>query len=256
MNTKKNKASYKQNFLDKVVLRLDFEQIELKNLSSFSTKIKGDFPFQEQKDAIKGKLEFDLKKNSVQNDTSSVKVWEFLSATRKKKLTISGDFIIIEYGDRSYKDKNELMKDCDTVIRDFVGTFDITTINRLGLRYINRVDLNFIKTNFNWSDYIAENLLGAVKFGGKTKKMISRAMTQLDLKYDEADLRFRYGIWNQDHPNENTRKEFILDYDCFSRFPLSSEDVIAETVRNYNVFIQDLFEMSIKPELRKLMSKK
>lgn len=249
--------TYKRNFLDKVVFRVDFEAIELGKLSGFSKTLETQYPFQEQKRAQSRAMKIDLLKGTIiENEGDSVNTWEFWSATRKKKLTISPTSLFIEYLGQSYTDKKELLTDVKDVVSPFLTRFGITTLNRIGLRYINNINLNSIKKDFEWKDYISAHLLGGISVVGQTKTRLSRAMTQVEIKYTNEDLRFKYGVWNVDYPNENTRNEFILDMDCYSRFPIESNDEIEVIIERYNANIQAIFEKSITNKFRDILTKK
>lgn len=250
-------TKYKRNFLDKVVIRFDFENIELGKLKEFSNTIEDRFPFQEQKDGKSGALKIDLSKGEiVENQMQATKTWEFLSASKKKKFTVASKFVAVEYLNQSYTDKTELIRDYKEIISPFFTRFSISTINKIGLRYINNINLNSIKTDFEWKTFIKPDLLGGISVAKRTKAKLARMMTQLEFKYENEDLRFVYGIWNADYPNENTRQEFVMDFDCRSRFPLEPGQDAMTIIEKYNAHIQDLFEKNITDSFRGILRKK
>lgn len=249
--------TYKRNFLDKVVIRFDFDRTELGKLKDFSVIVQDDFPYQEKKDARVGGIKIDLKKGEiVDNQLQATERWEFLNPSKKKRLVISSSFLAIEYLNRSYTSKTELIRDCEKFAFPFFKKFDIQTLNRLGLRYVDIFDLNFIKKDFDWKKYFKLELLGGIQFAKKKKAKLARSMNQLELKYEREDLRFVYGVWNSDYPNENTRREFIMDLDCYSRFPLEPERDVREAIERYNEHAEDIFESSITDAVREILNKK
>lgn len=250
-------TKYKRNFLDRVVIRFDFDNIELGKLKKFSEKIQDKFPYQEQKDGRTGAMKIDLKKGQiVDNSVQPTIVWEFLSPTKQKKLTVTSSYIAVEYLNRSYSDKKELLKDSDEIVLPFLEQFGVLTINRLGLRYVNNFDLNSIKKDFDWKDYFKPELVSGIQFAHKRKVRMMRSLNQLELKYEREDLRFVFGVFNPDYPNENTRKEFIMDIDCYSRFPLEPGNDIHTAIERYNEHVQDVFENSITDSLRDFLNRK
>lgn len=86
---------------------------------------------------------------------------------------------------------------------------------------------------------------------------MAQAVSRIVLKAHSADISFNFCVFNSDFPNESVRKEFILDYDCYSRFPINpQENDIIEITKSYNSYIEKLFELSITDSLRTIMSKK
>ena len=250
------KVTYRKNYLDSVTLRLDFDKVELSKLSDFSKKILVEFPYQETKKAIVGQVKIDFKANSIGNTREEATVWEYLDTYKNKKLRINSDYISIEYQNRSYKDINDLLKDSKEIIKVFIESFGIQTITRLGLRYINRFDFHSeVRGIIDWKKFFNTNIISGITFSNRLKYPLARTMSQTYFKLDNSDMIFNYGIWNQDFPNKNVSKEFILDIDCFSRFPLENISVINEVITQYNKNIQAVFEKSITEETRKILKK-
>ena len=157
---------------------------------------------------------------------------------------------------RSYSNSEELLEDCKKIVDEFLKEFSITTINRLGLRYINRFDLDAEVTgSIEWKKFFSVELLGAIDFAQKLVYPLSRAMTSLQLRVDDHNILVRYGIWNQDFPSENNRKEFIIDIDASSRAALEPIAEISTLLKKYNSNIEKIFELSIKEDLRNILNK-
>lgn len=252
----KRVTRYRKNFLSKVILRCDYDSIELGKLEEFSKSQKNKFPFQEEQDVVNREMTIDFAKGEfISSREKGLKTWTFLSATRKKKFIITPLFVAIEYVENSYINRDELIDDFNEVIRPYLEFFNIVTINRLGLRYINEISLNSIKTDFKWENYFNKELLGGMNFTKKTKGELARAMSKTEFQFGSEKIVFQYGIWNRDYPNENTRKEFILDIDCFSRFPHESNDELREAIQSYNQRAEAVFEKSITDAFRDFLKK-
>ncbi len=251
---KKNKG-YQRNFLKSVIFRIDFPKVNLNFLERFYSEIQAGFPFQSKEDVLNVLFQ-NPKEEKIEKDDLQTTVWTFHNATKSKKIQISYDNIVIEY--QKYSNKEELIKDVSVLIPKFIEYAKIETINRLGLRYVNQVDLNEIKKNFTWDKYVSIDLLGMLKFVEKDKNSkLTRAIGKVVFKKEKADIGFNFGVFNSDFPNESIRKEFTLDYDAYSLFPLSpQEQDIIDVVKTYNIYIENLFESSISNELRKILRKK
>lgn len=244
---------YKRNFLKKVILRLDFDKLDLDFLSKFSEEIKAEMPFQEQKETTVGSILIELKSGQVEQSKQKDFIWNFSDIKKIKKLSITKDSLVLEYN--SYADKNELLADITNLVLKFVSLSKLQAIKRLGLRYINEIDLHKEKEKKSWDTYITKELVGSMLYVEKIKLTASRAMGQLALKFPDADILFNYGIWNSDFPNEITQNEFLLDYDCFTKFPIGDlASLLPETVKNFNMKIEGLFEESITREFRNLLN--
>lgn len=244
------KKQYKKNFLTKVIFRIDFEQAKLGQLKLSTEKFKKEFPINEEERGEEGMVNFDFATKAIKQTSSSIISWNLFNKNRTKKIKIHPRFLFIEY--LKYKNSTELLKDIN-LISGLIKDFEIKTINRLGLRYINEIKLEN-KDFLNWNNYINDHLLGSLKFVTDKKKSIARVMGQIVVKEENNNINFNYGIWNSNYPNEVNEKIFILDFDGYSKFPLDVESInLADIVKEYNKKIEDLFEGSIKEDLRKIL---
>lgn len=76
-------------------------------------------------------------------------------------------------------------------------------------------------------------------------------MSQYVVNKGDCSVLFNFGIFNREFPAKISRREYILDYDCFSSDV--DRNKIIEQLRRYNLFILELFEHSIKEQLRSEM---
>ncbi len=241
---------YKKNFLKKVICRIDFDQIVLNKVQDFHKKINKFFPIVEEEKGEEGMINFDMKTKEVKQITNQIVTWNFYNKSRNKKIKIHPTFLYLEYD--SYKDSKELIKDIDSILI-FVKEFEIKTINRMGLRYINEIPNND-QDILNWGRYINDDIIGSLKFIKDNSKTISRSMGQIVIKEDFGDINLSFGLWNSNFPNEISEKLFVLDFDAYSKYPLGLGDSdIKEIIKGYNQKIETLFESLIKEELRKIM---
>jgi uncharacterized protein (TIGR04255 family) len=243
---------YKKNFLEKVIFRVDFDKAELGKLKDFLAKIKKEFPITEEKKGEEGEIKFNLKTKELKQTSSSIKTWSIYNKDKTIKFEIHPNFLAIEYF--KYKNSSELLSNVN-IVTEFLKDFEIKTINRLGLRYINRIEIKD-KNVLDWTKYIDEKLLGSIEFSFKNKKSISRAMGFLVFKENFGDINFNFGLWNSDYPNVLSERIFILDFDAYSRFPLDTEGIdLLAIVEEYKKKIKELFEISIKVDLRNILNK-
>ncbi len=245
--------TYKRNYLSSVFLRLDFDKVELNFLKEFHKSIEGTFPYLESTTMVNAMV-VNMNPKKIQTSDLHKTVWIFHNATKSKKLEISTDNIVMEY--KKYINKKDLLNDVSCIFEPFLKAAGIKTINRIGLRYRNEINLNEIKENFTWDRYISSNLISSLKFIKASKGKNARAMGQLVLKYDDADITFNFGLLNNDFPAEVLRKEFILDYDCYSQFPTGTEEgTISKVIERYNKYVDRLFDMSITKLFKEWLNK-
>lgn len=251
---------YKRNYLDSVILRVDFDRIgDNRRLTNFlKLRIDPLYPYKEEKHGFSGSIKIDITKDKVEKSKKEeVTIWSYLDAYKNKRVEIAHNFIAIEYLNRSYTDSKELLKDCEDVLATFIDELSVSKINRLGLRYINRFDFDVdISEMVDWSKFFAKDLVGNVSFAKKLKYPIIRAMSNLHYRISDHDVLVRSGLWNQDFPSENMRKEFIVDIDTFSRFVIDDPSRINSIVKEYNKDVEKIFEKIIGAESKKLLNKK
>jgi uncharacterized protein (TIGR04255 family) len=251
---KKVQKNYKRNFLKNVILRIDFPQTSLDFLEKFTLEIQAKFPLQEQIESGAGSFIVGFNNGQFQQSQQKVIVWNFYDLKKTKKLEVSGDHLYIEYS--KYKNSEDLLSDVRDVVARFIELSKIESINRVGLRYTNEIDLKEVASSVDWSKYFDKNLLGTLNFATKTKSKLARGMSRLVVKEQIADVSFNFGIWNADFPNENVRKEFLLDYDCYSRLPIDVSDVdFVDLIKTYNLYVEKLFEGSITDAFREILNK-
>jgi uncharacterized protein (TIGR04255 family) len=245
---------YKSNFLKKVILRVDFERIELASLGKFyNAELKKSFSDPLKKESLEVGIESNFTSGEIKQVKTTYPAWISKSLSGTKKFEVSEKYLFIEYD--VYEDSTELLSDTKNIVVNFLATFDVKTINRIGLRYINEITIDS-GNPIDWDDYINENLLGSIKFSQNLEKNTSRAFSTLIFKEEDADVSFRYGIWNKQYPSMITQKEFVLDYDCFTVLPINpKEEDIEKLISNFNTYSETLFEASISDKLRKLMNK-
>lgn len=244
-------TEYKKNYLKQVIVRIDFLN-PIKSLNNelpivLGSIIKNYFPIAEPKDVLARELQFTLDK--VDSKETKIKEWNFFGMERDKKLTIFQDGLIIIFD--IYRTFDDLKNTFTDVTNVLFTLFKELQINRLGLRYINRIEISD-KNLFNWTNYLNKDLLCIFKIpDDKTK--IAKAFHNLEFNYGSFNLRFQYGMHNPDYPAPIKKKIFILDYDAHYEGILTRED-IEEKLPIFRGEIKKLFEKSIGDKLREKMN--
>ena len=247
-----------KNCLIHVIAKADFSEISCldKELPQEIIKIVSkDFPLYEPRPHLFQNIEFSKSGAKVIKSRESTD-WLFYGLNKEKVLKISRDIqhtelmsFTVDY--LKYENFDKMKGEFIPLFNETAKFLSISRIERLGLRYINKICLEE-KNPLNWSKYINSNLIGCLKFM-KEQKLVSRAFNNLELRYDNMNIRFQYGVQNPDYPSIIKKKEFILDYDAYL---LSEQDIseIPTNLEKYHDTIELLFESSIKDGLRDKMN--
>lgn len=247
--------TYKKNYLEKVIFRLDFAEVSLAHFSKYYEKIRSKFPTKQQKEGFEGVLNVNFTGGEVQQVRKEITVYSLTSQDGKKRLEIAPKWAYIEYDKDAYVDSNGLIQDVANCLDLFVNDFSISLLDRIGLRYINGISLDEAKP-LDWEKYIDPSLLGNLVFSKTNNLPIARSMGQLVVKDDQADAVFNFGVWNKDYPNQIARKEFLIDIDCYTRLPIDATEIKpSDSAKEFNKLAEKIFEASITDEFRKVLNK-
>jgi len=149
----------------------------------------------------------------------------------------------------AYKNSDELKEFVDLISTAANKVYGDIIIKRVGLRYINNIVLS--GDAFQWAPFIDSHLISILDFPPE-KRSISRGLGRIELVKDSYSVLFQFGMFNPEFPNPIARKEFILDYDCYTNEERSIADV-SKTVMALHEEVKRLFESSILDELRVIM---
>jgi len=254
-STQLNEICYDNVFLKDVIIRVDFispiEQLKKQLPKALSSEVLKYYPISEPKKTIAKGFEF-----SVQGAVKSLAdmesmVWNFYGKEREKILRIDSQALTINY--KKYNKYHFLRDEFFNIVSTFFDVFPEAQGSRIGLRYINEITLED-ENVFDWSKYINDNLLGVFNFYDN-KSNYARLLNNIEFNFDDFILKFHFGMHNPDYPSKIVKKVFILDYDAFHQ-GLMDRTLIQNCVDKFHSKIQNLFEMSIKSDLREILNGK
>jgi uncharacterized protein (TIGR04255 family) len=243
---------YKNNFLQEVIARIDLVSpisILINELpKEISTEALSNFPIDEPKKGFTQQVVFSPSK--LITNKQEFTEWNFYGRDRKKMLRISPDSFFISYN--KYETFDKLRAEFDSFKNCFFNLFKEAQPSRLGLRYINQIDL----TNgnpFDWHDFLDSNLLNLLNYKVDGAKP-SRIFHNYEVVFpDEYNLRFNFGLHNPDYPSPLRKRIFTLDYDAYYKGLMEPKN-ITDFLDSYHSSIQELFEHNITDKLRKVMN--
>jgi len=246
------KKVYKKNFITNVILRIDFPKIlklsEKKPPSELQNIIIDKFPILEEK--RQSKIDTKIMKDSTVDVKSTIIVsWSFLNREKSINIFINPEYLTIEF--YKYKNFTECFKNIKYIINNFIKLYPIKIINRVGLRYINKINLATGEP-LDWNNLIHPSLFSVSREFINNKDSLLKSMHLLEFNEKEYRFRFQFGLFNSEYPNPITRKEFILDYDCMTTEEIEVSETL-DKVKEFNLIITTWFEKSILDGLRKEM---
>lgn len=247
-----NSILYKRNYLDKVIVRVDFlspiSSIESTLPQQLSQIILARFPISEPKQAIAQELQIS-QSQEVSTQKKSFTEWYFHGRSHEKTLVVIAGSIFAIYD--KYESYENVRDEFIGIVKAFFSSFKEAQASRVGLRYINKV--HFPEGDpFDWGKYIAPQMLALLSFP-KDKTCLSRMFHNLEFAFDECNVRYQFGLHNPDYPAKIRQKVFLLDLDAYYQGAIDPADMEVE-LANYHDRIQELFEMSITNELREKMN--
>lgn len=245
-----NKVCYSKTFLKEVILRIDFpapiHSLSKALPSKLSKAALSRFPIPDSQKVQAQELQFSA--TGVSANSREETQWIFYGKDREKSFVIAPQHLVLST--RSYNTYEELVEDFFCVV-DVLKTIEPDlVINRMGLRYVNIIDLAD-GNPLDWDGYIDKSLLGIVGLNGKQANL-SRAFHVLEYNFNETNLKCQFGIANPDYPAVIKRRQFVLDLDAYSMSAYDFDD-LPKAVSTAHELVQDFFESSIDDEARKHM---
>ncbi len=239
---------YKRNYITEAICRVDFLNpiFELSDTlpKEFSQDIAKKFPIAESQELTENNVE--ILGSDIKNNTIKFIEWRFWNKERTRKITLKRDSLSLLQ--KSYTNYAEFQEEFELAFNALSSIYPKVTYKRFGVRYINNLTIN--ESNpLNWDKYINEKLLASI-YIPEDKAKISRTFHNLEMNFDDYNLRFNFGIFNPDYPARIKQKAFILDLDAYNT-SIQTKDEIISSLPILHQKIQKFFESSIKEEFKK-----
>ncbi len=238
---------YTKNYIKQVILRIDFESVNLWRFIEFDEEAKEIDPGYDWSYDVITENFIEISNDSSNSKQSKRPKWTCNHSDYK--IEISHNFFIVTFD--KYTDKSNL----DDILKLavlFFETFWIKQIERAWLRYINNIDDLDIQNSADWSNYINSHLIAWLVFSEATWWDLVRNMGNMSIKKSNNIITVIYWFWNNSYPSKILDWTFVLDFDCYTNIPLlldKSEDIIG-IFNQFNEDITGIFEKSITEDLR------
>ncbi|MBF0556382.1 MAG: TIGR04255 family protein [Nitrospirae bacterium] len=249
-----DKIQYVSNYLQRVLFKLDFSPILLLveglNPAFQETLRRGKFPKFEEQNRVA--LQLDVQKEVKMDEMKKIyKVWNFENKEKSYKIIVCSNYFALECF--KYHHFEEFFDILKSVFSSFYSFYKPLDCKRLGLRYINKIEISEGHP-LEWSEFITAPFTYSIEHFIGDNLELSRAMSQFTLNRDNYNIIVNFGINNDEYPSRISRKEFILDYDCYTQDV--EENSIEENIDKFHIEIQKLFENSVTDKLRNIMEVK
>jgi len=246
-----DEVGYLNSFLKQVIVKVDFAspllQLEKGVPSKLVKAVVKDFPIIEPSEMIAHELS--IQADGVHTKQTTTKQWNYFGRDRDRKLTLAPACIFVLY--ETYNTFDETKEQFSAVIDALAKAYPDTQASRFGLRYINEINLQ-LNDPTQWGDYVAPALIESRNFFG-ADEAITRLMGITELRYEDVDVRFQFGMPNPDYPAKVKRPLFVLDIDASVTQAYELAEVATHMDRAHQR-IQALYERSITNALREKMN--
>lgn len=243
---------YKKPFLKDVIARVDFAS----NIEGFERtlpqKLSGvalqQFPLAEPRQTQEHAVLI-TSADGVQSQKRDSMQWAYHGRDRDKTLVITPEFVSVT--NKNYKSFEAFKADFDPVVEAlFEGQKDLVA-SRIGLRFVNILDMPHDGDPFSWGDYVRAEMLASIN-AYKATGTLTRAFQIVEFNKEGRGTKLQFGIANPDHPAPVKQRKFVIDIDAYYQSALVRAEVSSE-FEIAHASIQALFESSITDATRHLM---
>lgn len=252
---------YAKNFITQVIIRADFAQgtVPLTQPGERVLTAAEGFPVRNSANRSRSEVRVQKTPQGPIKDTRTVNFIEHNFWTEDKLRRIAACSEYVFYETRVYEGfdaaRDTFLDMLDAVAEQCPGM----KIRRLGMRYINEIKLPEadagpgLGADF-WEHYINPSLLGGLRFAANDGAL-ARHMCTTELNYGTDRATVKYGIFNNEYPKPNRRREFILDVDTYCMTELRA-DAVAAKLEDYHNAARSVFETAITDALRARMGRR
>ncbi len=243
---------YRKTFLKQVILRLDYERLPaLQNdrETPFTEDMRARYPVVVPNQSTQLALSIGPQGMNVGQQAAG---WTRTHTANDgpRTVTLAPDFLALEYGADQYQHFPDFLAQLQFVLESFRRHFGRRPFSRVGLRYVNEITFDE-GAALDWDGMIDPDLVTAVKAGLLNGLRMTRSIHQLMAVRDDVSVTLIYGINNPDFPNPVSRRQFLLDLDCY--ISGVEEGEVERRLIEINAIAERMFEESIEDGLRNTM---
>lgn len=228
------------NFLKQVILRLDFageinrsQQV----LDEIKRAVSDVLPEFETRDIVSVEMTVD----QTQKTTKEKRFKSFFlrNNATNNSLILEPNAIIFDL--KKYNNYEEFKGLVHKVIPNLGEQSPSIKVSRMGLRYINQIIIDE-GNPFDWTELIKKPLICSLDFI-EDRDELSRSVGLIEITKSDYYIKFQYGWFNSEFPNPIAKKEFLLDYDCYSKNETDISSIFSQ-IGILHEEIKELFKRS------------
>ena len=243
---------YKKNTLTTVIFRVDFlNPINVED-ASLNKKCISIYPVVQEETVNENTVQTTVNEKgemSIERNTNTFVNRKYSNRQLSRAITVSPRAVFTEIKD--YSSYDEISKTFITVFDAIRNSNPDIEISRVGMRYINEIDVtNYKKTARK--NYVKSQLFESPFDGILEKAAQARTQHLVELVIDDYRVRCVTGLFNPDYPAVIKRNVITLDFDAFIQGGMSSEEVHSY-LDKFHSSIVSLYEASILTKQRDLM---
>lgn len=244
---------YKKNPLSQVVIKADFLapliDLDAGIPPKLATLLASKFPIEDPGGEL---LDYQFAANREGAEASVLgksHVYKYFGREREKDLSFSNKFLTIVQ--RKYDTYEAFAEDFIDAYKAVQQFFPDVQTSRLGLRYINLLEIDEATKPLKWEEFVNPDLIATAQFFQHDAYVgkVARLFHVAELKYEDFGVRFQFGEPNPDFPAVMKRAQFVLDMDAYVQSAHRPEDSFTYMERAHSK-IQEIFEGSITEQLR------
>lgn len=244
---------YKRNFLKEVIARIDLlnplPAVETALPPALTEVALRTFPIAEPREAVRREVQ--IGPQGVAQSEARFTEWHFHGKDRDKTLTVGPQVVLVQH--RKYESYELVRTEFIRVLDRLFGLFEGVQPSRVGLRYVNVIELDE-PDPLDWSAYLDPRLLALFTFPPVSDRTaLARVFHNVEFSFDSFNLRYLLGMHNPDYPARIRRKVFTLDLDAYTQSFVEPRE-IGRVLDAFHGAIQRYFEQSITQSLRGLMN--
>lgn len=249
--------NYQKDYITNFIIRFDYNDIKEEMLEElqkiFESKYK--FIINETKMVETGKIKVDfMKKESEIESDGMKKEFSLFNVERTERLKFSSNMFVYETIKYTSYDN---IKD---IIKEFIDMINKNgkeeLFNRIGMRYINNIELPYEKKEeiFNWKDYINDKIWNNHQFIETSSLLQNITVQEFKSNNKDSNIIFRLqtGIPNPNKPAEIIKKNFLIDIDGYT---MNVEKMVNafNKLQEIHDELSNIFDNCIEKKLIKIM---
>jgi uncharacterized protein (TIGR04255 family) len=244
-------SHYRRNFLSRVLLRVDHDNLPSAQESAIADRIRDHFPVVAGIPIGTLTVNVTPTASGIQQNITGMQ-WEHRKVAGGTKILFSTpDHLSLEYGKDDFDHFPPFRAEFEAGFNALAQVYPEIHVTRIGLRYVNLI--RFDEGNpLDWDGIIKAELVSAVKAGMQRDAEMARSMHQLHTKRSNVSAVLTYGINNPEYPAVVSRRQFVLDIDSH-RSELIPHNEVLPTITSLNEMCEATFEQSIDDGLRRIL---